>query len=115
MNDDLDRALARGSDVGVDPFFTARVLDALPEAPVGATLSPGRRLAVLAVAYGGAAVIAYLVLGLESSPAVSEVSSAVSSTLAQADGPSAVALAIAIPLLLLAVARLAVRPHTDAA
>lgn len=115
MNDDLDRALARGSDVGVDPFFTARVLEALPVQPVGATLSPRRRLAVLAAAYVGAAVIAYLVLGTQTSPAVAEVSTAVASTLAQADGPLAVALAIAIPLLLLAVARLAVRPHTDAA
>lgn len=114
-HDPLERELARGSDVGIDPFFTARVLDALPVQPVGATLSPRRRLAVLAVAYSAAAVIAYFVLGLDGSPAVAEVSSAVTSTLDGADGPSTVALAVVVPLLLLAVARLAARPHTDAA
>lgn len=122
-HDPIERELARGSDLGVDPFFTARVLDALPVRPVGATLSPRRRLAVLAVAYGCAAVIAYLVVGLDGSPAVAELYTAVgtvvatagASTLGQADGPFAVALAVVIPLLLLAVARLAARPHTDAA
>ena len=67
MNDELDRELSRGADVGVDPFVTARVLGSLPPRPLGATLSPLRRLVVLVAAYGGAAVIGDAALGVESS------------------------------------------------
>jgi hypothetical protein len=115
-SDGLDRELSRGADVGIDPFFTARVLGALPERPVGATLSPSRRLAVLVAAYGCAAVVGYAALGDEQSAAMSGATGALSSLVERADDESLPwAGAVALPLGLLVVAFLAARPHTERA
>jgi len=43
-----ERSLYDAARLPSDPFFTARVLRALPEVPSGVALSPGRRLAILA-------------------------------------------------------------------
>ncbi len=51
------------SDVGVDPRFTARVLSALPAAPMGQGMSPCLRLAVVASAYVIAGVAGWVALG----------------------------------------------------
>lgn len=114
--DGLDRELSRGADVGVDPFFTARVLGALPERPVGATLSPTRRLAVLIAAYGGAALIGYAALGDEQSAAMAGATGAISSLVERAEDESMPWMgAVALPVGLLVVAFLAARPHTERA
>lgn len=116
MNEDRD--LGRGADVGVDPFFTARVLDSLPARPLGATLSPLRRLVVLVAAYGGAACIGYAALGVESSATMANASSALSTALGGLDDGNdelPVGGAVVLPLALLVVAFVARRPHTEPA
>lgn len=45
-----------------DPFFTARVVQALPARPVGSRLSPGRRVLVLGGFYAAAGAAAWAVL-----------------------------------------------------
>lgn len=121
MPDGLDRELSRGADVGVDPFFTARVLGALPARPVGSTLSPWRRLAVLVAAYGCAAVVGYAALADEQSAAMSMATGALSG-LVEREADSVAwddsvpwAGAVVLPLALLAVAFVATRSHTEPA
>lgn len=119
MSDDL----GRGADVGVDPFFTARVLDSLPARPLGATLSPLRRLVVLVAAYGGAAGIGYAALGVESSATMANASTALSTVLSTVlggldDGNDELPVwggAVVLPLALLVVAFAARRSHTEPA
>lgn len=116
MADGLDRELARGADVGVDPFFTARVLGALPARPFGASLSPLRRLAVLVAAYGCAGAIGYAALGDEQSEAMSQASSAIQGMVERSDeDPLAWGGAVVLPLALLVVAFVATRTHTEPA
>ena len=52
-----DPATARRSD----PFFVASVMGVMPQRLRGASLSPGRRAAILAAFYGGAAALAGVV------------------------------------------------------
>lgn len=115
MSDDL----GRGADVGVDPFFTARVLDSLPPRPLGATLSPLRRLVVLVAAYGGAAGIGYAALGVESSATMANASTALSTAMGGLDdGNDELPVwggAVVLPLALLVVAFAARRSHTEPA
>lgn len=116
MHDGLDRALSRGADVGVDPFFTARVLGSLPPRPVGATLAPWRRLAVLVAAYGCAAGIGYVALGDGQSETMSGAATALAGVLEREETePLAWGGAVVLPLALLVVAFVASKSHTEPA
>lgn len=117
MSDDaFDRELAHGADVGVDPFFTARVLGSLPARPFGATLSPLRRLVVLVAAYGGAAGIGYAALGVESSATMRNASTALRGLDERGSDDLPVwGGAVVLPLALLVVAFVARRSHTEPA
>jgi hypothetical protein len=107
-----DDELSRGADVGVDPFFTARVLDSLPPRPVGATLSPLRRLAVLVLAYGGAAGIGYAALGDESSATMTNAATALRGLDERTrDDLPVWGGAVVLPIALLVVAFVAGRSH----
>lgn len=54
----FDKPLAPGPD----PFFTARVVDSLPEPPSGTRLTPRRRALLLGLFHAVAGVLAYAVL-----------------------------------------------------
>ncbi|MEM9459430.1 MAG: hypothetical protein AAGF11_34950 [Myxococcota bacterium] len=58
----LWNAVEPSSAPNVDPFFTARVVDALPAAPASPALSPRRRAMVLGLFHVVAGVLAYVVL-----------------------------------------------------
>lgn len=110
----LEHELSRGADVGVDPFFTARVLSSLPARPFGASLSPWRRFAVLVGAYCCAGAIGYLALGDEQSEAMSGASTALHGLMEQGDGdPLAWGAAVILPLTLLAVAFVTTKTHNE--
>ncbi len=119
--DGLERALSRGADVGVDPFFTARVLCALPPRPLGASLSPWRRLAVLVAAYGFAGVVGYAALGDGQSATMSGAAVAIADVVDRSDldamswGGVPWGGAVALPLSLVVVAFVATRSHTERA
>ncbi|MBX7081169.1 MAG: hypothetical protein K1X88_18355 [Nannocystaceae bacterium] len=102
-----------GESLGVDPFFTARVLAMLPERPLGASLQPRRRLAVLLVAYALAAVVALAVVGSFDSAAIAGVRAALGGWTDGAEGTWLVA--VVLPMTLLAVAIFARKNHTEAA
>lgn len=46
----------------VDPFFTARVVEALPTTWIGSRLSPYRRAMILGAFYAGAALVSWIVM-----------------------------------------------------
>ncbi len=60
---EAEAALCSLSDVEpVDPFFTARVVQALPTTWIGSRLSPYRRAMILGVFYAAAALVCWLVV-----------------------------------------------------
>jgi hypothetical protein len=110
-----ERALFDEADVGADPLFTARVLAALPERPVGAGLSTRGRLVALAGGYLAAAVFGWFALDAESTT-VTGVATTAHGIVAQLDGvsPSFVA-AVLVPVALLVIALFARTTHTETA
>ena len=113
-----ERALFDDADVGADPLFTARVLAALPERPVGAELSARGRHAVLAGGYLAAAVFGWIALGSES-PTVDGVATTAHGMidlLDQLEGISpTLVLAALVPLVLVVIALFARTDHTEPA
>ncbi len=110
-----ERALFDDADVGADPLFTARVLAALPQRPVGAELSARTRWLALGGGYLAAAIVGWLVLDSESAT-VSGVATAASGLVAALEGASmAVLVGVLVAALLAAIALFARTAHTEPA
>lgn len=108
-----ERFLRLDSDVGADPLFTARVLQALPERPAGTGLSPHQRLMILAASYAAAGVVGWLVLGALASETVAGWADAAHGWIESADAAPGAAAMMAV-LALAVFAFLARRTHTPA-
>ncbi len=113
MNEPRGERDPAGEALGVDPFFTARVLAMLPDRPLGAGLQPRRRLAVLLVAYALAAVVALGIVASLDSAAIAGVRTALGGWSDAAEGTWLVA--VVLPTTLLAIAIFARKNHTEAA
>ena len=110
-----ERALFDEADVGADPLFTARVLAALPQRPVGAGLSARRRLAVLAGGYLAAAAVGWFALDSESET-VNGAATAAHGAIDALEGVPFAVLAVVVVAVVLATIALLTRPvHTTAA
>ncbi|MBK6917155.1 MAG: hypothetical protein IPH07_07130 [Deltaproteobacteria bacterium] len=106
---------AVGEDLGIDPFFTARVLSSLPSAPLGAGLSPRRRLSVLVGAYLLATAVGYGALRGLDSAVVDTVTTTAGAWFEPLDPAMPWLVAVALPLALLAIAIAARNGHTETA
>ena len=108
-----ERFLRLDSDVGSDPLFTARVLQALPERPAGTGLSPQSRLMILAASYAAAGIVGWVVLGALASETVASWAEAAHGWIESADAAPGAAAMMAV-LAVTVVAFLARRTHTPA-